>query len=236
MPIPSQAEPLVSVPTRKIIADRLRAWISEGTLAPREILRDSEIAASLGLSRTPVREALLQLELDGLVETTPQRWTRVAALDRSDLEALYPVLIDLEALAARLAAERGTSNLAEIEAAHEAFAHLDRSLAGGDSHPRAIRRREADDRFHHAILQAADNAYVTRSLLPLKLHARRFENLYFGSAAATVHASATDHQQILVALQTGDPDGAAEATRLHWQRSLRALHDRYEKSAEEKRV
>jgi DNA-binding GntR family transcriptional regulator len=223
VPIPSQTEPIVSLPTREIVANRVRAWIVEGTLQPNEVVRDTEIAASFGLSRTPVREALLQLEREGLVETTPQRWTRVAALNHSGLEALYPVLIDLESLASRLAAQRGTRNLGGIEAAHEAFARLESDTSSGAAQERAVTLREADDRFHRAILAASDNPYLTSALLPLKVHARRFENLYFGGPSATVRSSVTDHEQILAALRARDPGRAAEATRRHWERSLQAL-------------
>jgi DNA-binding GntR family transcriptional regulator len=77
---------------------------------------------------------------------------------------------------------------------------------------------------------------LTTTLLPLKVHARRFENLYFGRAASAVHASITDHQQILVALQARDPDQAAEATQQHWERSLQALHAQQDGYSEEKEV
>src|SRR6266849_9018855 len=65
---------------REAVYARLRDWILRGPLEPGEIIRDADIAQALGVSRTPVREALLRLEGDGLVETAPARWTRVAPL------------------------------------------------------------------------------------------------------------------------------------------------------------
>src|SRR3954454_4716455 len=129
MPIPAVPEPIEHLPARESIVDRLRGWIVDGTLAPGEFVRDGEIAASLGVSHTPVREALLQLEREGLIESTPKRWTRVTLLHTADLKRLYPVLIELEALAAHLAAERSVAGLADVEAAQQAFAELVEQVA-----------------------------------------------------------------------------------------------------------
>ena len=68
MPVPVVAEPISRVPTRETVACTLRGWIVDGTLAPEELLRDADLAQAFGISRTPVREALLQLEHEGLVE------------------------------------------------------------------------------------------------------------------------------------------------------------------------
>src|SRR4051794_41826036 len=105
MPVPDRA-PL----DRDLLRDRgyaaLREAIVDGTLAPGERLRDQELCSWLGLSRTPVREAIGRLEQDGLVETAPQRFTRVAPLDRRAARGAFPVVASLHALAARLAAPR----------------------------------------------------------------------------------------------------------------------------------
>src|SRR4051794_10514446 len=93
---------------RDLLRDRayaaIRDAIVDGTLAPGERLRDPELCAWLGLSRTPVREALARLESDGLVETAPQRFTRVALLDRREAQDAFPVVAALHALAAELGA------------------------------------------------------------------------------------------------------------------------------------
>ena len=86
----------------------MRDAIVDGTLAPGERLRDQELCAWLGLSRTPVREALSRLEQDGLVETAPQRFTRVAPLDRRAARDAFPVVAALHALAAELARRRAS--------------------------------------------------------------------------------------------------------------------------------
>src|SRR3954462_14309070 len=82
MPVPDSLSPLERELLRDRAYVRLRDAIVGGTLAPGERLRDQELCEWLGLSRTPVREALGRLEQDGLVQTAPQRFTRVAPLDR----------------------------------------------------------------------------------------------------------------------------------------------------------
>ena len=94
----------------------LLEWIVDGTLGPGERVRDKELAEALGVSRTPVREALQRLEDAGLVETSASRWTRVASLDVAQAEQVYPVVWSLEALAVELAGrDLSDEDLCEME-------------------------------------------------------------------------------------------------------------------------
>ncbi|MDQ3548981.1 MAG: GntR family transcriptional regulator, partial [Chloroflexota bacterium] len=116
MPIPSVIEiTAVDLPAREKVLTTVRNWIVEGELAPGEIIRDAEIAQALNVSRTPVREALLQLRAESLVEMKPKGWTQVKLLDQREAEKLLPVVIDLEALAARLAAANPQRDLRHAE-------------------------------------------------------------------------------------------------------------------------
>jgi DNA-binding GntR family transcriptional regulator len=205
---------------RDVVVERLRAWIIDGSLAPGETIKDTEIADTLGVSRTPVREALLQLEREGLIESQPGRWTRVAALDLSAAEKLYPVVIELEALALRMAAERPERDLHRIERAQRDFAT---AVSHRKSDAKAI--RAADDRFHGEILALADNAYISETLLPLKAIVRRYENYFFASHPELAQHSVDDHAAMLAAIQQRDAEGAARASRRHWERSFVVLHD-----------
>jgi DNA-binding GntR family transcriptional regulator len=186
-------------------------------------VKDSEIAALLGVSRTPVREALLHLEREGLIESLPGRWTRVAPLDASHPEALYPVIIALEALSSSLAAACGAEQLPAVEVANQRFAASVERFAVSHAPQDAREVRAADDGFHGAILQAANNPCLSDALLPRKVLARRFENWYFGSTPSIGAASVADHERIIAALRDGDAEGAAEETRRNWARSLAAL-------------
>src|SRR3954469_2267925 len=130
MPVPADSGAL----ERDLLRDRayvaLRDAIVDGTLAPGERLRDAELCTWLGLSRTPVREALNRLEHDGLVESAPQRFTRVAPLDRRTARDAFPVVAALHALAAELAHPRLVASDTEaMRAANQRFAA---ALSGGD--------------------------------------------------------------------------------------------------------
>src|SRR4051794_41568447 len=109
MPVPEMKSPF----ERDLLRDRayvaLRDAIVDGTLQPEERLRDQELCEWLGLSRTPVREALARLEQEGLVESEPQRFTRVAPLDRRAARDAFPVVAALHALAAELAGPKLTA-------------------------------------------------------------------------------------------------------------------------------
>ncbi|MGF1523457.1 MAG: GntR family transcriptional regulator [Leptolyngbyaceae cyanobacterium] len=102
MPIPQTAT-LNRVFLRDNVHQSLLRWIIEGVLEPGEKLKDKELAAQLGVSRTPVREALRKLEDEGLVETAANRWTRVAPIALQDAERIYPIIQALETLALTLA-------------------------------------------------------------------------------------------------------------------------------------
>ena len=109
MPVPADKAAL----ERDLLRDRayttIRDAIVDGTLQPGERLRDQELTEWLGLSRTPVREALSRLEQDGLVETEPQRFTRVAPLDRRAARDAFPIVAAIHALAAELGVPRLTA-------------------------------------------------------------------------------------------------------------------------------
>src|SRR5215207_10213384 len=175
MPVPADKIAL----ERDLLRDRayaaLRDAIVDGTLAPGERLRDQELTAWLGLSRTPVREALSRLEQDGLVETAPQRFTRVTPLDRRAARDAFPVVAALHALATELAMPRLTDgDRAAMRAANARFAE---ALDHGD----VDTALGADDEFHGVFVRASTNAEIVRALERLMPQIRRLERLRFGS-------------------------------------------------------
>lgn len=213
MPVPANTAPL----ERDLLRDQayvtIRDAIVDGTLAPGERLRDQELCAWLGLSRTPVREALSRLEQDGLVETEPQRFTRVTPLDRRAARDAFPVVAALHALAAELASPRLTETDREaMRAANERFAL---ALRDGDVDAALA----ADDAFHGVFVTAAANAEIPRTLERLMPRIRRLERLRFGSLSG--RASVKQHAEILVAA----PEDGAALVKQNWL-SLGALIDR----------
>ncbi len=217
MPVPERNEPLA----RDLLRDRayhaLRDAIVDGTLAPGERLRDPELTRWLGLSRTPVREALARLELDGLVETAPQRFTRVTPLDRRAARDAFPLVAALHALAAELAVPRLTaSDFADMIDANERF-------GGALRNNRVELALAADDDFHGVFVKASANAELPRALDRLMPGVRRLERLRFGSLAG--RASVRDHADIVRLATDGEAAEAAARVRENWL-SLGALIDR----------
>lgn len=215
MPVPS----LRGVHRRGLLRDdvhaSLRAAIVDGTLAPGERLRDAELAEWLGVSRTPIREALLRLERAGLVVTLPGRSTTVAPIDHRDLMDAQDVASSLHELAVRLAVPHlSAEELDEMRAANRDFADaLDRSDADA--------ALSADDRFHAVAVAACGNALVQELLDQVTPKLRRVERLRFSSLAG--RSSVAQHDRIVDLAAAGDVDGAAAAARENWQTLGRML-------------
>ena len=216
MPVPKQKAETSRTLLRDQAYVRLRDAILEGTLEPGEQLKDAEIAEWLGLSRTPIREALARLEEYGLVETAPNRYTRVAPLDAGDARDAFTVVAALHSLAASLGVQRlDDPELAGMREANEDFAaalrvnDVDRALA-------------ADDRFHGVLVNASANREIARSLERLTPKVRRLERARFGSLAG--RRSVEQHERIIALCGAGDAERAAEAVRENWL-TLGALID-----------
>jgi DNA-binding GntR family transcriptional regulator len=217
MPVPDSQSPF----ERELLRDRayaaIRDAIVDGTLAPEERLKDQELCAWLGLSRTPVREALARLEADGLVETAPQRFTRVAPLERRAARDAFPVVAAVHALAAELAVPR--LGAADLELMRDANGRFEAALKAGDVDAALT----ADDAFHGVIVEASANAEITRVLDRLMPGVRRLERLRFGSLAG--RASVKEHAAIIAAAAAIDVPTTAERVRENWL-SLGNLIDR----------
>jgi len=216
MPVPKRKAGASRTLLRDQAYVRLRDAILDGTLEPGEKLKDAEIAEWLGLSRTPIREALARLEEYGLVETAPNRYTRVTPLSAGDARDAFSVVAALHSLAAWLGVPRvAESELATMRKANEDFAaalraaDVDRALA-------------ADDRFHGVLVQASANREIARSLERLMPKVRRLERARFGSLAG--RRSVEQHDQIVVLCASGQAEAAARAVRENWL-SLGALID-----------
>jgi DNA-binding GntR family transcriptional regulator len=217
MPVPAQEGVAARVLLRDEAYARLRDAILDGTLEAGEQLRDAELSAWLGISRTPIREALARLEESGLVESAPNRYTRVAPLDRRDAQDAFQVVAALQALAATLGVPQVSDvELGAMRTANDRFAQ---ALAAG-AVDAAI---AADDAFHDVLVHASANAEVARSLERLMPRVRRLERVRFGSL--TGRRSVEQHAAIVERCAAGDADGAAQAVRENWL-SLGKLIDR----------
>lgn len=221
MPIPEGIGPIPRTLTRERVLGTIREWIVSGTLAPGEDIRDGELAEALGVSRSPVRVALVELQREGLVDRASNGRVSVTTLSVEDLERIIPVWVELEVLAARQATERcaNGTGIAEIETANTEFAAVADQAHSGSSRDDLVQVQAANDRFHSAILAAADNRFLAAPLLAMRAHNRRYENVYFAGFPELARLSADDHNDIVAGIQSGDPDKAGSSMRQHIDRA-----------------
>lgn len=188
---------------------RLRDAIVDGTLAPGEQLRDQELASWLGVSRTPVREALLRLGQAGLVSAAPGRSTTVATLDARALRDAQSVVAAMHRLAVEQAvAQLGPDDYAAMRAANERFAA---ALREADAEAAIA----ADDEFHAIPVRASANAAIATVLDQFTPTLRRLERLRFSSL--TGRASVALHARLVELCEAGDVDGAAAVSHQTWE-------------------
>ena len=188
---------------------RLRDAIVDGTLGPGEQLRDAEVAVWLGVSRTPVREAVLRLGEAGLVHAEPGRSTTVADLDPVAVADARGVVAAMHRLAVAEAVERMTpSDLSAMRAAQVRF---EVAVGAGD----VVAALEADDAFHAVPVVVAANRAVAAVLDQYTPVVRRLERARFGSGEA--HSSVGLHARLLERCEARDAEGAADIAFRTWQ-------------------
>jgi Transcriptional regulators len=192
--------------------------IQSGALRPGTVLGEVEQAARLGVSRTPLREALGRLAADGLVAQVSPRVTVVTDIDADDIRALFAVRRALEETAARIAAVRGAADvfatLADEFSAIEPAGDLDRYYG-------------LIARFDTALDEAVDNDYLTSMLRTVRTHLVRVRRLARDNPARLA-ASAGEHRLIAAAIAARDPDLAAHATHVHLHNALTSILDSLE--------
>ncbi|GAA3581646.1 GntR family transcriptional regulator [Amycolatopsis ultiminotia] len=187
---------------------RIRQAIIDGSLAPGTPLRDADLAGELGLSRAPVRQALLRLAEDGLVVSKPQSYTRVAEFVADDVRDAVRLVRALHELAVREALPRlGPAQITAMRAANERFAA---AVAGGEAGT-AI---EADDELHDIPMHTAGNRAVAATLERYTPLLRRLEYARFSSLPA--QRSVQRHEDLIAALEAGDATAAIRITSTIW--------------------
>jgi DNA-binding GntR family transcriptional regulator len=203
----------VTSPSRALLRDdvflRVRDAIVDGTLAPGEQLRDHELAAWLGVSRTPVREALLRLQQAGLVAALPGRSTTVASMDTRAARDAQAVVASMHELAVREAVGQLTAD--DLSRMRDANARFEAALSAGD----ADAALDADDELHGIPVAAAGNAALAAVLDQFTPVLRRVERLRFGSLSG--RGSVALHARLIDLCEAGDRDAAAEVSHETWQ-------------------
>jgi DNA-binding GntR family transcriptional regulator len=200
--------PLQRSSLREQVYEVVLQAIVNADFPPGHQIRDLDIARSLGVSRTPVREALQRLVDEGLVETAPGAATRVTPIDVDAVRNIYPIVGALHALAVRLGAERiGRSELEELTRTNDAF-------AAAVAKRQIVAALAADDAFHGIVIRAARNPELERALDRLMPHIRRLQLAQFGSEPARL--SIRQHKAIVTAFRRDSVDDAMQTMEENW--------------------
>lgn len=209
MPIP-QTQTLERPVLRDTIYTNLRDWIVQGILEPEEKLKDDDLAKRLGVSRTPVREALMRLEDEGLIETSANRWTKVSSVALKDAELIYPVGARLETLALELAFKNLTSE------DFKTMRTINQTFQKATASKKPLEAAKADVAFHQVFIERSNNLELIRILKEIKLKHERLEIAYFGDASLGKH-SPKQHLQIVKWLEQKNLKEALKALAENWQ-------------------
>jgi DNA-binding GntR family transcriptional regulator len=189
--------------------ERLREAIILGELTPGTPLRLEDLARSLGMSISPIREAVRQLEALGLAEHVPHHGAKVVALEIEELRELFSIRLSLETMAVRRAAELFETE--DAEAARSYLAELDEARADGDVRT-AVRAHTA---FHFTLYEAARSGSLLRVIRPAWDSCERYRPALLGAAGSPQDRHADLDQELLDACAARNPDRAAHALHAH---------------------
>ncbi len=201
-----------SVSLRDLAYGRLREAILEGRLTSGSRINERSLAVTLGVSTTPVKDALRRLESEGLVVTLPRRGTYVATLDPEDTHELVLLRAALEGTAARLAAERYNG---ETETRlHDLLTQMELLTKASKSSLLV----DINEEFHQEIHRLSRSPRIARMVESLRIHDRATRNRILSKADETQRAL-REHQNVAKAILTNAPDAAEKAMRDHVLRS-----------------
>lgn len=197
--------------------EQVRQRILDNVWPPGHRALEQEVALALGMSRTPVREALVRLQNDGLVEVIPRHGMRVLPVSPTDMREIYEILTALECMAAEIVARRRPTEdeLAPLVSATEA---MDAALQLDDLDAWA----RADERFHAGLIELAGNRQLAATVGNYWDRAHRARMFSLRLRPKPVD-STREHTELVERLRAGDAPGAARVNRQHRERASREL-------------
>lgn len=201
------------VPLGTQVYSEILNLVHHGSLAPGERVRDVALADRLGVSRTPVREALLRLAHEGMLDADAGRGFRVRQFDRAELRDVGAILAELEPLALRLAGEFPADRLERLA---EIARRLEQTRGDIDG---AV---ELDETWHRVLLEGCPNRRLRDLIATLRQVPRRYVHAYFREAGR-VSLSTLHHGRLLAALRTADHDAAARLLERRWRRGIEEM-------------
>ena len=205
------------LPLRDEVLGTLRREILTGELPPGERLMELHLADRLGVSRTPIREAIRMLELEGLVTMVPRRGAQVSQMTEKNMNDVLEVRRALDVLCVQLACERITED--GLHALREACETFERTVGSGADN-REIAQADVD--FHNVIIRASRNERLIalEETLSLPMYRYRYEYIKDTEGHANL---VSEHRSILESIVAGDAEAAAEAARIHIDNQRRSI-------------
>ncbi|SMC72434.1 GntR family transcriptional regulator [Sporomusa malonica] len=203
-------------PLREVVAETLREAIVNGILKPGERLMEIQLAEELGVSRTPVREAIRKLELEGFVVMIPRRGTYVADLSIKDINEVFEIRTALDVLAAGLAVERITED--ELEQLERLLVEIGELIEQDD----ADRLVESDSQFHDILYRASRNDRLVGIINNLREQFTRFRSISI-QYPGRMQKSVEEHRRLVEAIASRDTDLAQQLAREHMENSEQTL-------------
>ncbi len=195
-------------PLRELVLDAIREAIINGNLKPRERLMEIQLAEELGVSRTPIREALRKLELEGFIVMIPRKGAYVADISFKDIADVYEIRAALEGLAAALAAERITDE--ELEEMERYLVGKAEAIANNDIEKLV----DVDTKFHELIYQASRNERLSNIINNLREQIQRCRITSL-SVPGRMKESLQEHRAIVEAIQSRDTQLARQVAQDH---------------------
>lgn len=218
MPVPKNFVSPVRMSAKERAFSQIQRWIIDGTLQPGEKLIDAELAESLGVSRTPIREAFQLLEVQGLVSTHPGKETKVTEIEKDDIFKMYSTMAALQALAAEAAAK------VIVPEQIEQLRGINAEFASAINSGQAYQAMEADEQFHNLIVELSDNPYAAAFSASLQIHIRRFKYVFLKQPITATLASVEEHDSIIEAFEQNDSDRAQALMKQNFIRPMQELH------------
>lgn len=196
------------LPLREVVFHSLRDAILKGELKPGERLMEVHLAEKLGVSRTPVREAIRKLEQEGLAVVNPRRGAEVAKMTEKDLDDVLQIRLALDALAVRMACDHMTEDdLHDLEVATKNF---ESSIHAGDIKAMV----ETDEAFHDVIYNSTGNPKLIVMINNIREQMYRFRYEYLKDSAAYPRLI-DEHREIFEGLKSRDQEHVEEAIQIH---------------------
>lgn len=198
--------------------NKIKIEIIENRMSPGNPMLEQEIAENLGMSRTPVREALLRLEAEGLVEVVPRRGVKVLPISQDDMDEIYEIFISLEPIVAESLAKKGTLTKENFEELEKITTDMENALEIDDLDSWA----SADLKFHQKLVELHGNKRLINILDMLRNQTHRVR-LLTRHLRKKPTQSASDHRLILKYIYEGESDKAHKAFKKHRERTAKEL-------------